>query len=82
MDSEIELNDAIQELHIIATQPDLYHVIVQLNAVTSVLGLLSHENTDISIAIVDLLQEMTDVDTLNESQEGADTLVDALVIKI
>lgn len=79
MDSEIELNDAIQELHIIATQPDLYHVVVELNAVTSVLGLLSHENTDISIAVVDLLQEMTDVDTLNESQEGADTLIDALL---
>lgn len=36
-------------------------------------------STDISIAIIDLLQEMTDVDTLNESEEGATALIDALV---
>ena len=36
-------------------------------------------STDISIAVIDLLQEMTDVDTLNESEEGATALIDALV---
>jgi len=35
--------------------------------------------TDISIAVIDLLQEMTDVDTLNESEEGATALIEALV---
>ena len=34
---------------------------------------------DISIAAVDLLQEMTDVDTLVEGDEGANDFVDALV---
>lgn len=34
---------------------------------------------DISIAVIDLLQELTDVDTLNESEEGAAALIDALV---
>lgn len=34
---------------------------------------------DVSIAVVDLLQEMTDVDTLTESEEGANILFDALV---
>lgn len=34
---------------------------------------------DISIAVIDLLQELTDVDTLNESEEGATALIDALV---
>lgn len=33
----------------------------------------------ISIAVVDLIQELTDVDTLNESEEQATSLVDALV---
>ncbi|XP_054722689.1 beta-catenin-like protein 1 [Uloborus diversus] len=80
MDSEIELNDILLEMHVIATQPDLYHLLVELNAVSSLLGLLSHENTDIAIAVVDLLQEMTDVDVLNEgSAEGAAALVDALL---
>ena len=35
--------------------------------------------SDISIAVVDLLQEMTDVDTLTENDEGADVLIDSLV---
>ena len=29
--------------------------------------------------MVDLLQEMTDVDTLTENEEGADIMLDALV---
>ncbi|CAN7991063.1 unnamed protein product [Ixodes hexagonus] len=79
MDSEVELNDILQEMHIVATQPELYPILVELNAVQSILGLLSHENTDISIAVVDLVQELTDVDSLHESQEGADVLIDALI---
>ena len=40
---------------------------------------MNNSSTDISIAVIDLLQEMTDVDTLNESEEGATALIDALV---
>lgn len=79
MESEVDLNDTIQELHIVATQPELYHMLVDLNAVQSLLGLLTHENTDISIAVVDLIQELTDVDTLNESEESATVVIDALL---
>uniref|UniRef100_A0A8C9S206 Catenin, beta like 1 n=1 Tax=Scleropages formosus TaxID=113540 RepID=A0A8C9S206_SCLFO len=80
MDSELDLNDIIQEMHVIATMPDLYHLLVELNAVQSLLGLLSHENTDILFSkLVDLLQELTDIDTLHESEEGAEVLIDALL---
>lgn len=79
MESELELNDVIQQMHVIATVPDLYHILVDLNTVRSLLQLLSHENTDISIVVVDLLQELTDVDTLNESEEDATALVDAML---
>ncbi len=79
MESEVELHDAIQDLRVLATAPDLYPTLVSLGCVPSFLGLLSHENTDLSVAVVDLLQELTDVDQLNESEEGADALVDALV---
>uniref|UniRef100_A0A670IGV5 Beta-catenin-like protein 1 n=1 Tax=Podarcis muralis TaxID=64176 RepID=A0A670IGV5_PODMU len=79
MESELDLNDIIQEMHVIATMPDLYHLLVELNAVHSLLGLLGHDNTDVSIAVVDLLQELTDIDTLHESEEGAEVLIDALV---
>ncbi|XP_061197416.1 beta-catenin-like protein 1 [Saccostrea echinata] len=79
MESEIELNDIIQEMHVIATVPELYQILVDLNTVQSLLQLLSHENTDISIAVVDLLQEMTDVDTLNENDEAATAFTDVMV---
>ncbi|KAM9785571.1 beta-catenin-like protein 1 [Neosynchiropus ocellatus] len=89
MESELDLNDIIQEMHVIATMPDLYHLLVELNSVHSLLGLLSHENSDIlqilttvmnvAIAVVDLLQELTDIDTLHESEEGAEVLIDALL---
>ncbi|XP_062871362.1 beta-catenin-like protein 1 [Trichomycterus rosablanca] len=79
MESELDLNDIIQEMHVITTIPELYHLLVELNAVHSLLGLLSHENTDIAIVVVDLLQELTDVDTLHESEEGAEVLIDALL---
>ncbi|CAF0842197.1 unnamed protein product [Rotaria sordida] len=78
MESEIELNDAVQELHIIATQSDLYHVLVNMNGITLLMSLLTHENTDISIAVISLIQELTDVDTLTESEQQATFLIDAL----
>uniref|UniRef100_A0A8C3G8Z2 Catenin, beta like 1 n=1 Tax=Cyclopterus lumpus TaxID=8103 RepID=A0A8C3G8Z2_CYCLU len=70
METELDLNDIIQEMHVIATMPDLYHLLVELNAVHSLLSLLT---------VVDLLQELTDIDTLQESDEGAEVLVDALL---
>ncbi|KAM3839303.1 beta-catenin-like protein 1 isoform 1-T1 [Vipera latastei] len=79
MESELDLNDILQEMHVVATMPDLYHLLVELNAVHSLLGLLGHDNTDVAIAVVDLLQELTDIDTLHESEEGAEVLIDALV---
>ena len=75
MIAEVELHDAIQDLRTLATAPELYPVIVDLGCVPSFTGLLSHENTDICVAIVDLIQELTDVDTLTESDEGASKYV-------
>lgn len=79
MESEIELNQAIQEMHVLATQPDLYGLLVDLHAESTLLQLLAHENSDIIAAAVNLLQELTDVDMLNEEGEGAKQLCEALV---
>lgn len=78
MSSEIELNDILQQLSTLTTQPDNYPLFVRLGGVNSLLELLSHPNSDISIGIVDLLQELTDADILHESVEGAETLIEAL----
>lgn len=79
MESEVELHETLQEMHAVATVPDLYPIMVELQAVPSLLELLAHENTDIAVAVVDLLQELSDVDILHESEEGADSLIDALL---
>lgn len=79
MESELELHEAVQQLHALATVPELYIVAVEQKLIPTLLGLLSHDNTDISVAIVNLLQELTDIDTLNESQEEAAILIDTLL---
>jgi beta-catenin-like protein 1 len=79
MESEVELHDVLQELHAIATNPELYPLMVDLGVVPSLLELLAHENTDIAVGIVDLLQELTESDVYNEAPEEADSLIDALL---
>ena len=79
MESELELNDEIQSFHIIATAPEYYTILIELNAIQTLVGLLSHDNSDLSVAVIDLLQELTDVDALNENEEEAEKLVDALL---
>ena len=79
MMSEVELHDAIHALRSIATVPDLYPMMVGLNCIPSFIGLLTHENTDIIVEVIDLVQELTDIDTMQESEEGADSLIDALM---
>lgn len=78
MESEIELFDVIQQLSAISTVPDLYPLLVDLNGIPSLLELLNHANTDVSVAIVNLLQELTDVDILHESLDGAEKLIESL----
>ena len=56
MNSEVELHDTIQELRVVATVPDLYPILVDNECISTLLGLLNHDNTDISIAVIDLLQ--------------------------
>lgn len=78
MDSEMELFDTIQEMHVLSTQPELYHIIVNLNIIPTLLGLLSHENTDISCAVVSLLQELSDLDDVQELNDVS-LLLEALI---
>ncbi|XP_045454803.1 beta-catenin-like protein 1 [Melitaea cinxia] len=78
MESEIDLFEALQDLSAVATVPDQYPLLVELKCINSLLELLSHDNTDVSTKVVHLLQELTDVDILHESEEGAEELINAL----
>ncbi|XP_077274207.1 beta-catenin-like protein 1 isoform X2 [Temnothorax americanus] len=82
MESEVKLHKTLQELQIVAaTNPtNLYYTLmVELGAVPSLLELLSHENTDITVGVVDLLQALANEGILHKFQEGAATLIDALL---
>jgi beta-catenin-like protein 1 len=78
-DSEIELHEEIEKLKILAGGPELYPDLVSLNAVPSILGLLNHDNTDIAVDVVGLIQDLTDEDMLEDNDEPAKILVDSLV---
>jgi len=78
MESEIELDEAIKQLQTLAAAPELYEDFVKLGAITSLLGLLQHENTDIAVDTVDLFHELTEPDTFAENPD-ARTLVSAFV---
>lgn len=58
---------------------ELYPELVRLNVVPSLVGLLSHENVDISTDVIDVIKDLTDSDALEESSEEAQLLVDALL---
>lgn len=78
MESEVDLHSVIEELKALATVPDLYPVLVDLHGIPSLLELLNHPNTDVAVSVIDLLQELTDVDILHESVDGAEILIEAL----
>lgn len=78
-DSEVELHEELQKLKVLAGGPELYPDLVSVNTVPSILGLLGHENTDIAIDVVQLLQDLTDEDILEDNDEPAKVLVDSLL---
>ncbi|KAI9304043.1 Catenin-beta-like protein [Cunninghamella echinulata] len=62
MDSEADLDEEIKNLLVLTQAPHLYEELVKLNSVASLVSLLSHENTDISIDAIDLINELLDED--------------------
>ncbi|XWS75310.1 hypothetical protein CRYUN_Cryun01aG0075600 [Craigia yunnanensis] len=78
-DSEVELHEELEKLKILSGAPELYPELVNLNAIPSILNLLSHENTDVAIDVVHLLEDLTDEDVLEDNDEPARILVDSLI---
>ena len=87
IDSEADLDSALRALMPLAQVPILaYPELVRSGSIARLVGLLSHENADIAIDVIDLLHELTDED--NEADEDEDeeqrgaavkTLIEALV---
>jgi len=71
VDSEFELSESIVNLSVLTQCPaQSYPELSRLGTLGSLVGLLSHENVDIAIAVVELLQEFTDDDVLENQEDG------------
>ena len=78
MGSEADLDADIKALSILSQHPDLYEEFVRLGCVSSLVSLLSHENTDIAIDAIEIIKELTDED-VDAEQAQWDALVDAML---
>ena len=70
IDSEADLDTTIKHLLPLAQAPVLaYPELVRSGTVALLIGLMSHENADIVIDVVEVLHELTDEDVGNEAEE-------------
>ncbi|OQR88304.1 beta-catenin-like protein [Achlya hypogyna] len=78
MDSEIALHEDISRMKNVATDPALFAVLIENNAIPMFIQLLSHANMDIRMDVIGLLADMTDVERMGE-MESAQALVEAIM---
>lgn len=78
MASEADLEAEIKALSILSDHPDLYEEFANLGCVSSLVSLLSHDNTDIAIDAIEIINELTDDDVEAKETEW-NALVKALV---
>ncbi|MCJ1349774.1 hypothetical protein MMC31_008015, partial [Peltigera leucophlebia] len=78
MGSEADLDAEIKALSILSEHPILYVEFAQIGCVSSLVSLLSHENTDVAIDAIEIINELTD-DDVEAEQHQWDTLVDAML---
>ena len=72
IDSEADLDAAIKALLPLAQDPVLsYAELLNSGAVDRLIGLLSHENADIVIDVVEVIHELTDEEVGNEGEEDS-----------
>lgn len=77
VDSEYTLLESLQALLLLASSPLLaYPLLLELSTPASLADLLSHENTEVVIAVIEVLEEWTDEEVLDgeidEDEEDED----------
>lgn len=78
MESEGDLDEGIKLFSILSEHAELYPEFAKNTAAAKLVGLLAHENTDIAIAAIEMISELTDEDVAGE-QEQWDALVAAFL---
>ncbi|THH06691.1 hypothetical protein EW145_g3905 [Phellinidium pouzarii] len=73
IDSEADVDSSVKSLLSLAQEPILaYPELVKSGAVLKLIGLMSHENADIMIDVVQLLHELVDEDAGAENEDEED----------
>ncbi|CAN9202938.1 unnamed protein product [Alternaria alternata] len=78
MESEGDLDEGIKALSILSEHPELYEEFAKSTAASKLVELLAHENTDIAIAAIEMISELTDEDVGGEHEQW-DALVTAFM---
>ncbi|KAJ5559301.1 hypothetical protein N7535_009529 [Penicillium sp. DV-2018c] len=78
MASEADLDTEIKGVSILSEHPELYEEFAKMGCVASLTSLLAHENADIAIDVIQIINELTDEDVQAE-QEQWDALVKAMM---
>ncbi|KAJ5632130.1 hypothetical protein N7490_008469 [Penicillium lividum] len=78
MASEADLDTEIKGLSILSEHSELYEEFSKLGCISSLISLLSHENADIAIDVIQIIGELTDEDVEAE-QEQWDSLVNGMM---
>lgn len=83
IDSEADLDSAIKALFALSQAPKLaYPELVRSGTAAALVDLLSHENVDIVIDVVEVVHELTDEDVGNEGDDEDDAQAKGEALKL
>jgi beta-catenin-like protein 1 len=68
--SELDLHEVLRKLMALAGEAELYSQLVSQQCLPLLLELLQHANMDIVSSVVDLLQELTEADSVEDLEEA------------
>ena len=78
VDSEFALIEALHALLLLSSQPTMaFPLLLELSTHNSIADLLSHENTDVVVAVIEVLEEWTDEEVLEADEDEEDDATDA-----
>ncbi|KAJ2455830.1 hypothetical protein EV183_000445 [Coemansia sp. RSA 2336] len=72
VESEAELDEALQRLLLLANDVQYLKVLVELEAVPTLVSLMAHDNADIALDVIQLAVELTAEDAWNHEGESAE----------
>ncbi|KAL9115966.1 MAG: hypothetical protein Q9227_000334 [Pyrenula ochraceoflavens] len=78
MRSEADLDADIKAISILSEHSELYEEFASLGCVASLVSLLAHENTDIAIDAIEVIDELTDEDVEAEESQWS-SIVEAMI---